>query len=56
MSAVQSVESAQPGGGSQEQRVSALELFFDLVFVPTQVTVFLASDLTWGGGLRGTAP
>ena len=38
-----------------EQRVTPLELFFDLVFVfaITQVTGFLADDLTWGGLLRG---
>ena len=38
-----------------EQRVTALELFFDLVFVfaITQVTGFLADDPTWGGLMRG---
>ena len=38
-----------------EQRVTNLELFFDLVFVfaITQVTGFIAHDLTWGGLLRG---
>ena len=38
-----------------EHRVTNLELFFDLVFVfaLTQVTAFLADDLTWGGLLRG---
>ena len=38
-----------------EHRVTNLELFFDLVFVfaITQVTAFLADDLTWGGLLRG---
>ena len=37
------------------QRVTPLELFFDLVFVfaLTQVTGFLADDPTWGGLLRG---
>ena len=37
------------------QRVTPLELFFDLVFVfaITQVTGFLADHLTWGGLLRG---
>jgi low temperature requirement protein LtrA len=37
------------------QRVTPLELFFDLVFVfaITQVTAFLSHDLTWGGLLRG---
>jgi low temperature requirement protein LtrA len=39
----------------REQRVTPLELFFDLVFVfaITQVTGFLARDPTWGGLLRG---
>src|SRR4051812_49749734 len=38
-----------------EQRVSPLELFFDLVFVfaITQVTGFLSHDPTWGGLMRG---
>lgn len=38
-----------------EQRVTPLELFFDLVFVfaITQVTSFLADNLTWDGLLRG---
>ncbi len=38
-----------------EQRVTNLELFFDLVFVfaITQVTGFLVHDPTWGGLLRG---
>ena len=38
-----------------EQRVTPLELFFDLVFVfaITQVTSMLAADPTWGGLLRG---
>jgi low temperature requirement protein LtrA len=37
------------------QRVTFLELFFDVVFVfgVTQVTGFLADDPTWGGLLRG---
>lgn len=37
------------------QRVTSLELFFDLVFVfaITQVTGFLAHDPSWGGLLRG---
>ena len=39
----------------QEQRVTSLELFFDLVFVfaITQVTTLLSADPTWGGLLRG---
>jgi low temperature requirement protein LtrA len=38
-----------------EQRVSPLELFFDLVFVfaITQVTALLSDDPTWGGLVRG---
>jgi low temperature requirement protein LtrA len=38
-----------------EQRVTPLELFFDLVFVfaITQVTSLLSHDHTWGGLLRG---
>jgi low temperature requirement protein LtrA len=37
------------------QRVTPLELFFDLVvvFAITQVTGFLSADPTWGGLLRG---
>jgi low temperature requirement protein LtrA len=37
------------------QRVTPLELFFDLVvvFAITQVTGFLSDDPTWGGLLRG---
>jgi low temperature requirement protein LtrA len=45
---------SEPGveGG---QRVTPLELFFDLVvvFAITQVTGFLSDDPTWGGLLRG---
>src|SRR5207244_5939349 len=39
----------------QEQRVTPLELFFDLVFVFafTQVTTLLSNDPTWGGLGRG---
>src|ERR671918_3102014 len=38
-----------------EERVTSLELFFDLVFVfaITQVTGFLAANETWEGLLRG---
>ena len=41
--------------GSDEHRVTPLELFFDLVFVfaITQVTRMLADDPTWGGVFRG---
>ncbi len=37
------------------ERVTALELFFDLIFVfaITQVTILLADDPTWDGVLRG---
>ena len=40
-----------------ERRVTALELFFDLVFVfaLTQVTTLMADDPTWLGLLRGIA-
>src|SRR5437016_5064216 len=39
----------------REQRVTPLELFFDLVFVfaITQVTTFLSHSPTWGGLVRG---
>jgi low temperature requirement protein LtrA len=42
-------------GVEAEQRVTPLELFFDLVFVfaITQVTGFLADSPTWSGLLRG---
>lgn len=36
-----------------EERVTPLELFFDLVFAITQVTGFLAANETWDGLLRG---
>ncbi len=41
----------------REQRVTPLELFFDLVFVfaLTQVTALMAADPTWLGLLRGMA-
>jgi low temperature requirement protein LtrA len=57
MSAIRSVDAEQLGGDIREQRVSPLELFFDLVFVfaLTQVTALLAADLSWGGVLRGVA-
>ncbi len=44
-------------GESEEYRVTALELFFDLVFVfaLTQVTSLVAQDLTGTGLLRGLA-
>ncbi|HET6771009.1 MAG TPA: low temperature requirement protein A, partial [Actinomycetota bacterium] len=39
----------------REQRVTPLELFFDLVvvFAITQVTGYLSGDPTWGGLFRG---
>ena len=45
------------GGDPTEQRVTPLELFFDLVFVfaLTQVTGFLADHLTWVGMIQGAA-
>jgi hypothetical protein len=48
---------ATEGVDSYEQRVTPLELFFDLVFVfaLTQVTGFLSSHLTWVGMLQAAA-
>ncbi len=42
----------------EEERVTPLELFFDLVFVfaITQVTVMLADDATWAGLDWASAP
>jgi low temperature requirement protein LtrA len=42
-------------GDEQEEKVSPLELFFDLVFVfaITQVTAYIADDPTWEGLVRG---
>ncbi|GAA0959031.1 hypothetical protein GCM10009554_72100 [Kribbella koreensis] len=36
---------------SEDQSVTTLELFFDLVFVfaLTQITALMAHDLTWAG-------
>src|SRR6056297_3293636 len=41
--------------GGDEEEVTPLELFFDLVFVfaMTQVSSFLANHLTWIGVVRG---
>ena len=41
----------------QEERVTALELFFDLVFVLaiTQCTALMAEEPTWTGGAKGLA-
>jgi low temperature requirement protein LtrA len=57
MSTAGSARTATEGGDSYEQRVTPLELFFDLVFVfaLTQVTGFLADHLTWTGMLQGAA-
>ena len=40
---------------SSEERVTPLELFFDLIFVfaITQVTGFVVADPTWGGLAQG---
>jgi low temperature requirement protein LtrA len=48
------LQRARAGG---EERVTPLELFFDLVFVftLTQVTGFLSDHLTWIGMLQGAA-
>ena len=55
MSTAGSARTATEGGDAYEQRVTPLELFFDLVFVfaLTQVTGFLADHLTWTGMLQG---
>jgi low temperature requirement protein LtrA len=57
MSTAGSAPTATEGGDTYEQRVTPLELFFDLVFVfaLTQVTGFLADHLTWTGMLQGAA-
>src|SRR5918911_5485457 len=57
MSTAGSARTATEGGDLAEQRVTPLELFFDLVFVfaLTQVTGFLADHLTWTGMLQGAA-
>ena len=43
--------------GEQEKRVTALELFFDLVFVfsITQVSGYVSADPTWGRLAQGLA-
>lgn len=58
MSAIDSVSGIdREDVGDQEQEVTPVELFFDLVFVfaMTQVTGFLAHHVTWAGILRGVA-
>jgi low temperature requirement protein LtrA len=54
MSATSRLSSLEDIGGD-EQEVTPLELFFDLVFVfaMTQVSSFLANHLTWIGVVRG---
>ena len=48
-------ESPAEPEAEDEQRVTPLELFFDLVFVLaiTQVTAFMADNPTWSGLLSG---
>src|ERR687895_1375947 len=57
MNTAGSVRTVPEGGDAYEQRVTPLELFFDLVFVfaLTQVTGFLADHLTWVGMIQGAA-
>src|SRR5215210_978353 len=57
MSTADSAPAAMEAGDPTEQRVTPLELFFDLVFVfaLTQVTGFLADHLTWVGMIQGAA-
>src|SRR5215216_2009864 len=57
MSSVGTERTATEDGDANEQRVTPLELFFDLVFVfaLTQVTGFLADHLTWVGMIQGAA-
>jgi low temperature requirement protein LtrA len=49
------MEATTPVPEFEEQRVTPLELFFDLVFVFafTQVTTFMSNDPTWVGIFRG---
>jgi len=46
---------APEGGDSYEQRVTPLELFFDLVFALTRASGFLADHLTRVGVLEGVS-
>lgn len=57
MSATDGYPEAGVGATTSEGEVTALELFFDLVFVFgfTQVTGFLVANLTWAGMVRGAA-
>jgi low temperature requirement protein LtrA len=57
MSTVGDARTGTESGDSFEQRVTPLELFFDLVFVfaLTQVTGFLTDHLTWIGMSQGAA-
>jgi low temperature requirement protein LtrA len=49
------MEATTPAAEFEEQRVTPLELFFDLVFVFafTQVTTFMSNEPTWVGLFRG---
>jgi low temperature requirement protein LtrA len=49
-----SVASPRPRTSAEPQRVTFIELFFDLVFVYalTQVTSLVVDDFTWGGAAR----
>lgn len=57
MSSTDGYPEAGTGATTSEGEVTALELFFDLVFVFgfTQVTGFLVVNLTWAGMVRGAA-
>ena len=57
MSTVGDARTGTENGDSFEQRVTPVELFFDLVFVfaLTQVTGFLTDHLTWIGMSQGAA-
>ena len=57
MNTVDSITTPAETAGEQEQSVTPLELFFDLVFVFgfTQVTGFLVEHLTWAGMAQGAA-
>jgi low temperature requirement protein LtrA len=57
MMAMAGEDAPAPPAAEVEQRVTALELFFDLVFVfaITQVTAFISTDPTWTRLLEGMA-
>jgi len=52
---VQATRRVKIRADSEHATVNTLELFFDLVFVfaLTQVTAYMADNLTWHGLLRG---